>query len=322
MNRHTRGVGSDGLRPRDFLSELLNTSSLSKWPLEARLQSPRTLGAVQATFLGVSTVLFDDGVNGVLTDGFFSRPNILQASMGKIRPNKRRISTALSLPGFDHLDAVVVSHSHYDHALDSATVAKKTGAWLIGSQSTQEIATGAHFHNERFIPFRNEETHHFGQFAVTTIESVHSPDDRVPGVITSPIAPPTRMTNYRTGDTLSILIEHQKRSVLIHGSAGFIPGALEGRHAETVYLGVGLLGKQTDSYREEYWNEVVTAVGATRVVPVHWDNFTRSLARPIRPMPRPLEDIAIAFSWLQQRAERAGITFEVPRISEPVNPWP
>lgn len=315
-------MDSNGLTLKDFVSELLRTPHLDKWPREAKLREPRKLGTVHATFLGVSTVLLDDGVNAVITDAFFSRPSIVQVSMGRISPNKRRISAALSLSGFDHLDAVVVSHSHYDHALDSAAVARRTGAWLIGSESTRQIAAGSPFHNERFTPTRSGQKHHFGQFTVTTVKSAHSPGDRIPGVISSPITSPTRVTNYRTGDTFSVLVEHQKRSVLIHGSAGFIPGALQGHHAETVYLGVGLLGKQCEAYREEYWNEVVTTVGASRVVPVHWDNFTRSLRRPIRPMPRPLEEIETAFSWLSRRAQRAGITFEVPLIGEPVSPWP
>jgi L-ascorbate metabolism protein UlaG (beta-lactamase superfamily) len=33
-------------------------------------------GQVRAVYLGVSTILFDDGRAGIVTDGFFSRPGL------------------------------------------------------------------------------------------------------------------------------------------------------------------------------------------------------------------------------------------------------
>lgn len=298
------------------------TPDLDAWPRESPSPGPQRSGAVRATFLGVSTVLLDDGVNAVLTDGFFSRPGILRTSIGRIGPHRRRIAAALSLPGFNRLAAVVVTHSHYDHAMDSATVAQRTGAWLMGSESTRKIGAGVAFPDERFIPFQHSQTVSFGGLGVTTFPSEHSPGDHFPGSVSAPLSPPTRMPHYRTGDVASVLIEHGGRGVLVHGSAGFVPGALAGRRADTVYLGVGLLSRQSNAFREAYWDEVVAAIGATRVVPVHWDNFTRPLARPLRPMPRPFEDIPAVFSWLRNRAERSGVSFELPRVGEPVNPWP
>lgn len=282
----------------------------------------RDAGTLRATFLGVSTVLLDDGANAVLTDGFFSRPSIVRTMLGRIGPDRRRITSALRKAGVDRLDAVVVTHSHFDHALDSATVAKQTGAWLVGSTSTRQIAAGQGFPRERYIPAIGGETVRFGEFEVTTVLSAHSPGDLVPGSIPAPVQTPARMKDYRTGDCLSVLVGHRGRTVLVHGSAGFVPGALAGRRADTVYLGVGVLGKQPEAFREDYWNEVVTAVGARRVVPVHWDNFTRALTRPLRPMPRPLDEITIALTWLQERAERDGVAFELPRVGVPVDPWP
>lgn len=297
-------------------------ADLSRFPREAEAEVPHPEGALRATFLGVSTVLLDDGEHAVLTDGFFSRPGILRVLAGRIGPDQRRIDQVLERPGFDHLDVVAVTHSHFDHALDSTAVAEQTGAHLLGSESTRQIAQGNHFPSDRFLLARDAEAHRFGDFEVTMIESAHSPGDAFPGVIDAPLQTPATSRAFKTGDTYSVLVAHRGRRVLIHGSAGFVPGALDGHSADTIYLGVGVLGKQSEKYREEYWNEVVVATGARRIVPVHWDNFTRPLSRPLRPVPRPADEIDTALSWLQARSEREGIEFELPRAGVPVNPWP
>src|SRR4051794_40085522 len=86
--------------PRRHLADALTAPS----PAESR-----------AMFLGVSTLLFDDGETAVLTDGFFSRPGVVRTFIGRVRPDKRRIEAALARAGIDKLAAVFVVHSHYDH---------------------------------------------------------------------------------------------------------------------------------------------------------------------------------------------------------------
>jgi L-ascorbate metabolism protein UlaG (beta-lactamase superfamily) len=74
-----------------------------------------------------------------------------------------------------------------------------------------------------------------------------------------------------------------------------------------VLLGVGTLGKQDDAYREAHWREVVQAVGARRVIPIHWDNFWRPLDQPLQPMPLLLDDLDATMNHLQRLAQRDGV---------------
>jgi L-ascorbate metabolism protein UlaG (beta-lactamase superfamily) len=129
---------------------------------------------------------------------------------------------------------------------------------------------------------RPGEPQSFGAFEVTLFESRHAgaTGGEPTGDIVEPLAPPARYLDYKQGGTYSILITHPQGRVLHHGSAGFVPGALAGRRADIVFLGVAFLPELQD-----YFAEVVDAVGARRVMPVHWDDFTRPLAQPLKPFP-------------------------------------
>ena len=71
-------------------------------------------------FTGVSTLLFSDGQTKLLIDGFFSRPSVFKAIFYRpVESDVEKIRQSLKRFHINQLDAVLVSHSHYDHAMDS-----------------------------------------------------------------------------------------------------------------------------------------------------------------------------------------------------------
>ena len=54
---------------------------------------------LSVTWAGVTTLLIDDGVSAVLTDGFFSRPGLLTVATCPLRSSRRRIESGLERPG-------------------------------------------------------------------------------------------------------------------------------------------------------------------------------------------------------------------------------
>jgi L-ascorbate metabolism protein UlaG (beta-lactamase superfamily) len=141
------------------------------------------------------------------------------------------------------------------------------------------------------------------------------------GEITAPLIPPARATEYLDGGSYALLIEHGGRNLLVNGSAGFVPGALRGRDAEVVFLGITGLGTRDDDYRDAYWREVVDAVGAKRVVPIHWDDFTLPLDRPLEAMPRLLDDIPLSMTFLLERAKDRGVDVRLATEWQLVDPF-
>ncbi|MFI8568769.1 MBL fold metallo-hydrolase [Rhodococcus sp. NPDC078407] len=278
---------------------------------------------VTVSFLGVSTVLFDDGESAILTDGFFSRPSLARTLVLPLRSDMQRVDAALHRAGIATLDAVLCAHSHYDHALDSAAVALRTGAVLVGGSSTGFIGRGSDLPVDRIVVVDNGETTMQGNFAVTFVESVHSHPDRAHGPIERPVTQPARVREYRCGEAWSMHVEHvpSGRTALVHSSAGFRVGMLDGLSADVAYLSIGQLGRRPRAFIEQYWQETVTAVGAHRVVLTHWDNFFRGLDKPLQALSYAFDDMSASIDVLSDCARRDGVALELPMLWRRSDPW-
>jgi len=240
--------------------------------------------ALVASWHGTTAVLLSDGQTSLFIDPFFTRPGgWLRLMLNRpIAPDEALIRTALAQSGAPSLAAVLVSHSHYDHAMDAGLVAKLTGAQLLGSASTANIGRGSGLAESQIRTIEPGRAMQFGRFTVTFLQSRHAgaTGGRPTGDITEPLVPPAPYTQYRQGGAYSILIEHPLGTILHHGSAGWLPDMFEGRRADLVFLGIAAAPSP-----EDYLKQVVDAVGATRVIPTHWDDFTRPLSAALVPLP-------------------------------------
>jgi L-ascorbate metabolism protein UlaG (beta-lactamase superfamily) len=88
-----------------------------------------------------------------------------------------------------------------------------------------------------------------------------------------------------------------------------------------VFLGVGTLGKKSDAYRASYWNETVKAVGAKRVIPIHWDDFWLPLTEPLQAMPLLIDDFGASMADLSRHAAQDGAELRLPPTFVPFSPF-
>jgi L-ascorbate metabolism protein UlaG (beta-lactamase superfamily) len=207
--------------------------------------------------------------------------------------------------------------------MDSALVADRTGAQLVGGESAANVGRGYGLPEDRLVVAVPGEPIRLGAYDVTLVESHHCPPDRFPGVINAPLTPPVNVSAYRCGEAWSTLVHHLPtgRRLLIQGSAGFVKGALAGQRADAVYLSVGQLGLRPRSYLLDYWTETVRAVGARRVILIHWDDFFRPLSEPLRALPYAGDDLDVSIRALDELAARDGVALHMPTVWRRENPW-
>ncbi|MDT4920730.1 MAG: hypothetical protein QOI15_1632 [Pseudonocardiales bacterium] len=287
-----------------------------------RFGVPAATDGLSVTFLGVASLLFDDGASAVLTDGFFSRPSLLTVGLRHIAPDDARIDSVLRRAGIDRLDAVTPVHTHFDHALDSAAVASRTGARLFGGESAVNIGRGGGLPEDQLERVESGQQVKCGNFTLTFVNSSHCPPDRYPGVVSKPLVPPARADAYRCGEAWSILVEHTSgQSALVQGSAGYVGGALDGLRADVAYLGVGQLGLHDEAYVTAYWTNTVRAVGARRVVVIHWDDFFRPLDQPLRALPYAGDDLDASMRRIDALAAEDDVPVWFPTVWQREDPW-
>ena len=279
--------------------------------------------SVTVTWLGVTTLLFDDGDTQILIDGFISRPSLADIVLDRpVESDAAQVDYALEAYDMRRLAAIVPVHSHFDHAMDIGAIANRTSASILGSESAANVARGAGVPEDQIVVAENHGQYRFGRFTVTMIESAHAPilwGGAVPfaGRIDRPLKTPAPVSAWRAGKNYSIVVAHPLGTTLVQGSAGFVDGALDGVHADVVMLGVGMLESMGHKYAAQYWQQVVTATGAEQVIPIHFDDYTRPFGE-IVPFPRALNDFEDVAGWLEEFRDTwdRGTRLHLPRFGE------
>lgn len=112
----------------------------------APADGPPGPGEVAVTWWGTNSLLIEDDRTRLMIDPYFSRPPGL-LGLGflykKIAPDEAAVDQGLARAGVDQLDAVLVTHTHFDHVLDAGEVARRTGATLGSAPPRRPTSAGA-----------------------------------------------------------------------------------------------------------------------------------------------------------------------------------
>lgn len=317
---------------------LLSRPSLDAYKSQHFDSKVTTNSPHDVTFLGTTTMLFDDGESSIMTDGFFTRPSFMDLIFRKIEPSREIVTGVLDRLEIKNkkLLGVACMHSHFDHAMDSPLVCEITGSKLIGSKSTAMIGKGWGLEDDQITIVKKDGdrvrlSSGDSIWDLTFAYNVHTP---VPdlmggdhGSLTEPLVPPVRFGDYKVGDVYSLFIEHSKNgikspTVLVQGSAGFIPGRLYDStlpSVDVVFLGVGFLGRKKIAYKDTYWNETVTATKAKRVIIVHHDDFTSPLSKSTKVMPRLLDRFDKTMEYVFKKGKEQNVDVRIMDFWETAN---
>jgi len=250
-----------------------------------------------AQFYGTSSVLLSDEHNSVLIDGFVTRESLPSSIISRMKTNK----DAIGFIDKKTIDVVLVAHSHFDHAKDSAAVANAKKAKLIGSPRTLKIVDA---NNEQLITSNKMLT--IGNFKVSFIPSDHVKKSFSKKALEKLFLYLSFSPKFiKSDDIYSFYINHPQAKILIVPSANFPENWATSNNikVDTVFLSIGLLGEQPSDYLVKYWKSTVVDTCAKTVIPIHWDDFRVPLSEPLEVTPDIITNISKAMKSLDALAQ-------------------
>lgn len=219
----------------------------------------------------------------LLLDPYYSRP----ALEGPIHPDLAAI--ARHRP--EHVDAILIGHSHIDHVLDAPTVARDTGALILGSASTAALARASGIPPAQIVPVRGGEDYQFEGFSVRVVPSLHSALGHKT-VIGANIAAdpklPLSFDDYAEGGTFAYLVRIGGHVLFLASTANFIEREVDGLRPDVAIVATGLRDELFD-----YTGRLMRALGRPRLILTnHFDDWRAPPERCTAGRPAPSDDLA------------------------------
>lgn len=236
-------------------------------------------------YLGAAGWEITDGTTTILIDPYLSRINGPPPPGGHSMPGDTRRAYEwgdVATPDVAVIDAhiqradfVLVTHTHYDHVLDAPHIALKTGAMVIGTESTENVMRAYGVPEGQLITVRGGEDYQFDSFSLKVIPSIHSPLDhkRYFSSATAPAGmkqPLTLEQIHPEGGTLAYLIRFHGHQILAFGGMNYIEREIVGLEPDVALIGAGASRKEIYDYSGRLMRDLHYPA---LVLPTHWDNF-------------------------------------------------
>ncbi|CAM3753220.1 MBL fold metallo-hydrolase [Nocardiopsis gilva] len=240
--------------------------------------------APEATFswLGTSGWRVDIGDSTLLVDPYVSRFDTGLAE-GEFDPTTElTVDTDAVDEHTAGAETVLVTHSHWDHFTDVPHIAEATGARVVGTWTTYNLARAFGVDTAQLAPVKGGEVLDFGDYAVEVVPSLHSRNANYsmafPGYRDEPPERPETIADLPEGDTLTFQVEvDDGPSVFFMGASDFVERDLEGLEPDVAMVAV----PSTDA-THAYTHRLMEALDhPATVVPVHWDDFESPLENPV-----------------------------------------
>lgn len=250
---------------------------------------------IRLTHLGAAGWEISDGRTVILLDPYLSRLRISGRSFGTsttpaVAGDTRRVfgldddlvSDAATIDAHvTRADFVLASHSHFNHTLDVPYIARKTGATVIGTESTTNFARAGGVPEPQLLPVRGGEDYAFDGFSVRVVPSLHSAlngkhyfDSRV---VPRDFAGPRRMSNDVEGGTLAYLLRLAGRHILWFGSMNYIEREVAGLRPDVAMIAAARQRREIHGYT----GRLMRALGLPRlVIATHWDEQSLPYGAP------------------------------------------
>ncbi|MDX2261399.1 MAG: FG-GAP-like repeat-containing protein [Gemmatimonadales bacterium] len=251
-------------------------ASLAALPIVAQAPAPPLLkpGELRLTYLGNAGWEITDGKLVILVDPFLTQFARWQPGARAEGPEPDALyapDTALINRHVKRADYILLTHGHSDHALDAGVIAKRTGAVVVGHETSANLARAFAVPEPQLITVKGGEDYAFDGFSVRVIPSIHSAlDDKryfnngrgIAGTAPRGLVAPLRRRDYQEGGSLVYLLRLAGHEVLVMGSMNFIEREMDGLRPDVALVGAN--SQRLEIY--DYTRRLLRALGQPPLV--------------------------------------------------------
>lgn len=266
---------------------------------------------IRVTWTGAAGLRFETERELILIDPYYTRVGIFRTLFKPIAPDPAALAAALPDPAT--VSAIVVGHTHSDHAMDVPWIAARTPGPVVGSPSLDTLMSLSGQPGRTRVCTGGETVGLTESASVTMIRSAH-------GLVTMGKAPfageirpsmtlPMKASGYRVGTVFAPKLELAGVRFLHVGSANFEEETIQGHTCDVLFLCVPGWKR-----RKGYPQRLIETTRPATVVLFHFDNFSKPHVPGSKTRPMPLSDLPGIVRAIQGCAPTVAV--RVPDVGE------
>ncbi len=207
-------------------------------------------------------------------------PYVTRLTLGELVRRKVVPASATAVERWiDAADAVLVGHTHFDHALDVPAIARQFGCRVYGSTSLHHLM-GLHGLAEQAVIVTPHADHHVGPFRFHFVPSLHSKLQLGMGIpysgeLTCDHVDHLTPQAYKCGQVWGLFIEVAGIRIYHQGSCDLLEDEITDKNIDVLLAGIS--GRR---FTKGYFQRIISAVRPKLIVPTHYDNFFVPLDQP------------------------------------------
>jgi L-ascorbate metabolism protein UlaG (beta-lactamase superfamily) len=246
------------------------TAAQLAWPDKAVLPP-----GLELTWIGTAGYRLAYQNTVIWIDPYVTRLSKSSLALRRVVPS----SVAAVDKWIDRADAVLVGHTHFDHALDVPTIARRWGCQVYGSASMRNLL-GLYDLADYAVVVEPKRTYEVGPFRFHFVPSVHSKLQLGLGIpysgeLTCDHVDALIPQAYKCGQVWGIAIEVAGMRFYHQGSADLLEDEVIDRGVDVFLCGIS--GRR---FTPRYVERVVRALDPKQIVASHFDDFFLPLDQP------------------------------------------